>query len=293
MAADEIEQFRRDIDRAHWRRDTRGRQDRRGHALARGHEHRRQEGQARRASPLRRLRLHADRRLGRQHRDPYPRRARLRHPAPLRAGRRPRPSPPVLRSQRREACSTSNMPTCSAFRSTSPPSPWSSPPRQAARDGAGARGQARIATRWKLCSRASRAIGSNCRTNGSMLRFGPELGAGPDARAGRAVGHQEPGHHRRGRRSDACASRGHAPVDGPVPPGPASPLQQVPRSRRRAEAAPVRPTEADYPAMARWRLSANAPAAPIRRSSCTRRSPTWRPSASRRRSPRPWPASGR
>ena len=53
--------------------------------------------------PLRGLGLHAHRRLGRQHRHPRAGRARLRHPAALRAGHRPRPAPPVLRPERRRA----------------------------------------------------------------------------------------------------------------------------------------------------------------------------------------------
>ena len=78
----------------------RRRQDHRRRATARGDEHRRQEGQARRAGALRRQRLDAHRGLGRQHRHPHPRRARLPQPAALRAGRRPRPAPPLVRSQR-------------------------------------------------------------------------------------------------------------------------------------------------------------------------------------------------
>ena len=66
---------------------------RRGPA-ARGDEHRRQEGQARRARPLRRQRLDAHRGLGRQHGHPHPRHPRVRQPAPVRAGRRSRPAPP-------------------------------------------------------------------------------------------------------------------------------------------------------------------------------------------------------
>ena len=45
-------------------------------------------------------RLDAHRGLGRQHRHPHPRRPRVRHPAPVRAGRRPRPAPPLLRARR-------------------------------------------------------------------------------------------------------------------------------------------------------------------------------------------------
>ena len=66
-------------------------------AAARGDEHRRQAGPARRAGPLRRQRLDAHRGLGREHGHPHPRRARVRQPAPLRAGRRPRPAPPLVR----------------------------------------------------------------------------------------------------------------------------------------------------------------------------------------------------
>ena len=99
MAADEIERFRREI--VERTGDIRaGREHHRPGPAARGDEHRRQEGPLRRIDPLRRLRLHAHRRLGRQHRHPHPRRPRLRHPAPLRTGRRPRAPPPVLRSER-------------------------------------------------------------------------------------------------------------------------------------------------------------------------------------------------
>ena len=99
MAADEIERFRREIvertgDRAQAENitdqdllrevmNTVGKQGRLGEP-----------------HPLRRLGLHAHRGLGRQHRHPRPRRPRLRHPAPLRAGHRPRAAPPVLRPER-------------------------------------------------------------------------------------------------------------------------------------------------------------------------------------------------
>ena len=73
----------------------RRRQDHRRGPPPRGDEHRRQEGQARRARPLRGQRLDAHRGLGRQHGHPHPRRPGLRQPAPLRAGRRPRPAPPL------------------------------------------------------------------------------------------------------------------------------------------------------------------------------------------------------
>jgi type III restriction enzyme len=85
--------------RAH-RRRARPREDLRPGPAPGGHEHGRQGGPARRADPLRRLGVHAHRGLGRQHRHPRPRRARLRDPAPVRAGHRPGPAPPVLRPER-------------------------------------------------------------------------------------------------------------------------------------------------------------------------------------------------
>ena len=51
--------------------------------------------------PLRRVGLDAHRGLGRQHRHPRPRRPRLRHPAAVRAGRRPGAAPALLRRRRR------------------------------------------------------------------------------------------------------------------------------------------------------------------------------------------------
>ena len=89
MAADEIERFRREIvertgdqaaaenisdqDLLREVMNTVGKKDRLGESDA-----------------LRRLRLDADRGLGRQHRHPHPGRPRLRHAAALRAGGRPR-----------------------------------------------------------------------------------------------------------------------------------------------------------------------------------------------------------
>ena len=97
-AGPEIEQFKRELRSARRRRRRRGR-DQRERAAARGDEHGRPRRPARRADPLRRLGLDADRGLGHQHRHPHPRRARVRHPAAVRAGGRPRPAPPVLRAQ--------------------------------------------------------------------------------------------------------------------------------------------------------------------------------------------------
>ena len=76
-------------------------QDHRRRPAARGDEYHRQEGQARRAHPLRGLGRHAHRGLGRQHRHPHPRCPPVPQPAAVRAGRRPRPAAAQLRRQPR------------------------------------------------------------------------------------------------------------------------------------------------------------------------------------------------
>ena len=74
-------------------------------------------------------RLDAHRGLGRQHGHPHPRRPRVRHPAPLRAGRRPRPAPPLVRRQRRRAASSPSTPSLRRpVRSSSPPTSRSTDP---------------------------------------------------------------------------------------------------------------------------------------------------------------------
>ncbi len=95
----EIEEFKAEY-RARFPGRDAGRPHRRGPA-ARGDEHRRQGRQARRARPLRRVGVDAHRGLGREHRHPHPRRPRLRHAAPVRAGRRPRAAAHELRRERR------------------------------------------------------------------------------------------------------------------------------------------------------------------------------------------------
>ena len=78
------------------RRPPAGRKPLRPRPAARGHEHRRQGRTARRLDPLRRLRLHADRGLGRQHRHARSGGSRLRHPIAMRAGGGPRAAPAIL-----------------------------------------------------------------------------------------------------------------------------------------------------------------------------------------------------
>ncbi len=121
MAADEIERFRREIvERTGDRRAAENLTDQ--ELLREVMNTVGKPGPPGRVDPLRRLRLDAHRGLGREHRDPRPRRPRLRHAAPLRAGHRPRAAPAVLRPERGGTCSTSSTPTSSASRSTSRPS---------------------------------------------------------------------------------------------------------------------------------------------------------------------------
>ena len=99
MAADEIERFRREI--VERTGDARAAENITDQELLRevmntvG-----KQGRLGELDPLRGLGVDAHRGLGRQHRHPRARRARLRHPAPLRAGDRPRAAAPVLRPER-------------------------------------------------------------------------------------------------------------------------------------------------------------------------------------------------
>ena len=86
----ELSQDGRNRDRAISARDRRadrgpqpGREHQRRRAAPRGHEHRREAGTARRLDTLRRLGVHAKRRLGCQHRDARARRTGIRHPVAL------------------------------------------------------------------------------------------------------------------------------------------------------------------------------------------------------------------
>ena len=70
---------------------------------ARGHEHRRQAWQTGRADQVRRLRVHAYRRMGRQHGHTHPGDPGVRDAATLRAGRGPRPAAHQLGVEQRRA----------------------------------------------------------------------------------------------------------------------------------------------------------------------------------------------
>ena len=86
-------------DGAHRRRSGGGEDHRPGPPPG-GDEHGRQGGPSRKRHPLCCVGLHAHRGLGRQHRDTRPGSAGLRDSASVRAGSRPRTTPPVLPAQR-------------------------------------------------------------------------------------------------------------------------------------------------------------------------------------------------
>ena len=81
------------------RRSAQSRRTDRRRYPSRSHEHRRPSRPPWRRYSLRRLGVDAHRRLGRQHGDAHYGRARIRHPAFVRAGRRPRAAPRVLRDR--------------------------------------------------------------------------------------------------------------------------------------------------------------------------------------------------
>ena len=138
--------------------------DRRGPA-ARGDEHDRQEGQARRAHPLRRVGGDAHRGLGREHRHPHPRHPAVPQPAAVRAGRRPRAAPAQLRRRPEtgrfepEYAEVYGVPFAFIPGDRTVPEPK----RSAARD-RGPRTNSTEST-WRSASPSSTATGSSCPTS--------------------------------------------------------------------------------------------------------------------------------
>ena len=112
-------------------------------------------------------------------------------------------------------------------------------------------------------------------------QFTDELAARAHARAGRAVRGPAGRHRRRGRRRWTSKHLDEVrPSSISYPSRQASAVHAIPRSRRGAEAAPVRPAQAASRGAGSTRAIWSARAAPSRPSSSIRRSPTRRPSAS-------------
>ena len=248
----------------------------------RGDEHRREAGHAGRIDPLRRLGLDAHRGLGRADRHARARRPRLRHAAPLRAGHRPRAPPPVVRRQRGRAVRRR------VRRRPRHPVRLHREARarqaaEAARDRAG-QGDHPGARRVRDPLPARGGLPRRAAGGAPDGRVRRRRDAGADPRSGRPVHHAQRGHHRRRRRPEPDPHPRPAQVDPALPPDEAPAGDQVARSRRGAEAVPVRPAQAHHPAVATGTSCARA--ARIRRSSCTRSWRTWPASGSRRGSSR-------
>ncbi len=276
MAADEIERFRREI--VERTGDPRaGRKHHRSGTAARGHEHGRQARPTRRLHPLRGLRLHAHRGLGRQHGDARPRHPRLRHAAPVRAGHRTRPPPSVVRPERGGALQCR---VCRRLRHSLRLHRQAGrrPAAAAARDDSGqgrTSGSRRSRNPLPARRRLPRRVAGGTPHRRIQRRFHPRSNPGP----GRPIHHAKLRHHRRGRRPEPGTPRGHATVHAAVPRHPAPALHQVARPRRGAQAPPLRPTQAHHQAVARQlpRLQRRHLS---RRSSCIRNWPTWPATAS-------------
>ena len=227
-ASDEIERFRSEISQAN-RRPPAGREPLRSGPAARGDEHGRKGGPTRRRHPLRSVRLDADRGVGCQHRHPRARGARLRHPAPVRAGHRPGAAPAILRPERRGRVRRR------VRRRARHPVRLHGPSRGRAAAGAARDGPGQGNHAGARCVRDSISAGAGVprrATRGAavcLLRR--ELDPGTHPRSGRTLHHPQRGHRRRRRGSEPRASRGDAPLHRGLPPHEAAPGDQVARPR--------------------------------------------------------------
>ena len=147
------------------------------------------------------------------------------------------------------------MPTCSAFPSTSPPSRWSRRRRSRARP---IRVHAVSPDRDALEITFPRVEGYRVELPDEQLtaKFGPDsvLELTPDL-VGPSITENQ-GIIGEGVDLTVEHLERHAPLDHPVSPRQVPALPEVPRSRRRAEAAPVRPAQGDRAPVAGGRLSA-------------------------------------
>ena len=183
----------------------------------------------------------------------------------------------------RRTCSTSNTPTSSASPSTSPPSRSSHRRSRRARRSR-SRPSARSATHCEI--RFPRVEGYRVElpeerltaefNDDSILELTPDL-VGPSITRNQGIIGE-------GVDLNLDPHRRPAPLHAPVPPHQAPALHQVARPRRRAQAPPLRPAQADHQAVAR-QLPGLQGRHLSRPSSCTRSWPTWPASGSRAASP--------
>ena len=247
MASDEIERFPpRDprADRGH----QGGRGDRRPRPVARGHEHGREEGAAGRAGPVRRLGLHVDRGVGRQHGHARPGRPGVRDAALVRAGGRPGAPAVVVRDERgrpvrarvrRRARHPVRLRGQAGHRAAQAAAPVHPRPRL---ERARATGGPVPACRGVPRRAAARGAGGHVHRR---------LGPGADARAGRPDEHPELRDHRRDRRPGRQAPGGRPALDGRVPAREPAHADDVARERAAAPNTSVRPAPPRRPPVAR------------------------------------------
>ena len=235
--------------RAHRRPPPSREPGRRGPA-PRGHEHRRKGGKARRFDTLRGLRVHAERRLGRQYRHPRAGGPGLRHPVALRAGGRARPfaASPTSRTGEElfavEYADVLGIP----FDFTATPVAHAAP--AAARDRSCEGRPGRSGTTWRSASPGSRATASSCpRTaspadfnEDSVLELTPELVGATETRNSGIIGETVDLDlaHTGGVRTSQVVYELTSYLFA----------RQVPGRERRTAAAPVRATEAHRPPVA-------------------------------------------
>ncbi len=229
-------------------------------------------GQLGELDPLRRLGLDAHRGLGRQHRHPRPRRPRLRHAAPVRAGHRPRAAPPVLRPERRgpvqRRIRRHLRHSVRLHRQAG-----RRPAAAAARDDPG-QGHAPRARRAGDPLPARRGLPRRAARGTADGRVQRRLDPRADARPGRPVDHAELRHHRRGRRPrprSTWATCGPPRCSSTSPSACSTPSGAIParsRSSTCSASSSASPSNGSTPI-------SSARAAPTRRSSCIRSWPTW------------------
>ena len=241
--------FRREII-ARDRRPAAGREPLGPEPPSRSHEHRGQEGPPGRRHPLRRLRLHADRGLGREHRHARPWRSGLRHPAPLRAGpsaARFAGSPYHLNEDgvfNVEYADVLGIPFDFTARPVvAPPQP---PPETIQVKA--------ISPERDACEiHFPRVQGYRVELPEERVSatFDAKRHARAHARHRRPLRHAHRRNHRRGGRPQPQAPRQGPRAHPGLSPHEAAPRDQVARPGRRPEAAPVRPTEAHHAPVAR------------------------------------------
>ena len=155
--------------------------------------------------------------------------ARLRHPAPVRAGHRPGAAPAILRPERRGRVRRRVRRRARHPVRLHGPS-RGRPAAAAARDGPG-QGNCAGARFVRDPISAGAGVPGRAARGAAVRHLRRELDPGAHARPGRAVYHPQRGHRRRRGGPEPRASRGDAPLHRGLPPHQAAPGDQVARPR--------------------------------------------------------------